>query len=151
MVSFLSNYLKKLLIGLIYINSVLLAGCASHQGIALKGNTEQNSGGHPVVVHIYQLSSDTNFNRTVVESFWQDDTSILGDDLVKPKIEILLAPGEIRRMKLKLSDEIKFIGIAADFRKPDKNGWRKVYPIDSNRAKNILINIASDRLIIEEL
>ena len=130
---------------------IFIFGCASHQGIALKGTAEQNSGGHPVVIHIYQLSSDTNFNRAVVESFWQDDTNILGDDLVKPKIEILLAPGEIKRVKLKLSDEIKFIGIAADFRKPDKNGWRKVYPLDSNRAKNILINVAADRLIIEEI
>jgi len=142
---------KKLLIGLIYLVCVVISGCASHQGLAIKGSAEQNSGGHPVVVHIYQLNSDTNFNRAVVESFWQNDSNILGDDLVKPKIEILLAPGEIRRMKLKLSDEIKFIGVAADFREPDKNGWRKVYPLDSNRSKNILINVASDRLIIEEI
>jgi type VI secretion system VasD/TssJ family lipoprotein len=139
------------LIALFYFVGLIIWGCASHQGLAIKGSDDQNSGGHPVVIHIYQLSSDTNFNRAVVESFWQDDTNILGDDLVKPKIEILLAPGEIKRLKLKLSDEIKFIGIAADFRNPDKNGWRKVYPIDSNRAKNILINVASDRLIVEEI
>ena len=144
------NNFEKLLTGLIFLICGLVYGCVSHQGIAIKGSTDQNSGGHPVVLHIYQLSSETNFIRAAVESFWQNDTQILGDDLVKPKIEILLAPGEIKQIKLELTDDMKFLGIAADFRNPDRNGWRKVYPLDSNRSKNILINVSSDRLIIEK-
>jgi type VI secretion system VasD/TssJ family lipoprotein len=126
-----------------------LSGCKGGMKameMTVRGATEMNNGGNAAVVRIYQLSGDSNFMRTTLESFWRNDEQALGAELIAPKQEILLYPDQERALDLNIGAETRYIGIAADLRAPDPTQWRKVFDAQELRGKKVVVTIGSDRL-----
>lgn len=102
---------------------------------SVSGQKYMNSGGYAALVCIYQLRSDTNFLRIQRDQFWREGQTALQSDMVGARTEIMLSPGETRTVTLELSKETKFIGAAADFRKPEGDAWRQLLPLDQKKKK----------------
>ncbi|MFC1853446.1 type VI secretion system lipoprotein TssJ [candidate division CSSED10-310 bacterium] len=128
-------------------------GCSkNYVQLTMFGKANQNAGGNAVVVRIYQLQNDANFQRATLQSFWQEeraDEQVLGGELVK-KLEILLHPEESRQQKIEISDETLFIGAAANFFSPDKDGWRQIIPVEKYRGKQVWFIIESNKIKITD-
>lgn len=114
--------------------------------MTVRGEANMNNGGNAAVVRIYQLTGDSNFMRTSIESFWENDEQALGDELIGPKEEILLYPNEERAIDLEIGEETRFVGIAADLRAPDPLQWRRVFNADELRGEQITVTVSEDRL-----
>lgn len=136
----------------------LIAGCGRGAErppapvyLNVSGSADMNSGGNAAIVRVYLLASDASFRRTNLEAFWQDDAAALGSDLVGPKREILLYPGESEEIELNMIPGVSYIGIAADLRNPDPNSWREIYPVAELGNRRLNITIGEDRLDVRPL
>lgn len=114
--------------------------------IEVSGSAEMNAGGNAAIVRIYMLASDAAFRRTPIQDFWQDDAAALGSDLMGAKREVLLYPGDRETFQIEPVGDVAFIGIAADLREPDPNGWRVIYPVAELRGQRVSVAIDRDRL-----
>jgi type VI secretion system VasD/TssJ family lipoprotein len=114
--------------------------------LTVHGGADMNNGGNAAIVRIYQLSGDSNFMRTSLETFWRDDEESLGAELIAPKQEILLYPDQERAIDLNIGDETRYIGIAADLRAPDPAQWRRVFDAQELRGRDVTVTVGSDRL-----
>ncbi|OGD19066.1 MAG: type VI secretion system-associated lipoprotein [Candidatus Aminicenantes bacterium RBG_13_59_9] len=128
---------------------LVLAGCAKSKQVKLsfEGKSDMN-GGYACLVCIYQLKSDTSFAAMPLEAFWSATAPPFQADLaVAPRTEVMLEPGETKELKIKISKETKFIGAAADFRRPDRDAWRKILPISSKKGL-LPVSLRKDKKII---
>jgi len=114
--------------------------------IAVDGLADMNAGGNAAIVRVYLLASDAGFRRTPIQDFWQDDAAALGSDLMGAKREVLLYPGDQETFQIEPVAGVAFVGIAADLREPDPNGWRVIYPVGDLRGRRLAITVNSDRL-----
>ncbi|UCF63196.1 MAG: type VI secretion system lipoprotein TssJ [bacterium] len=128
---------------------LVLSSCSHYLNVTAKSNEELNNGGNPVVVRIYLLKTDVNFQRATLEAFWRNDRESLGADIVGEPIEIMLHPSETRKLKkLKLNKEVFYIGAAADFYQPDKNQWKYLYNLAQLKGDDLVLAVGKDKLII---
>ena len=115
---------------------LVLAGCGKAKQVKLffEGKPDMN-GGYACLVRIYQLKADTSFTAVPLEAFWSATAAPFVADLAVPPMDVMLEPGETKKdLKIKVSKETKFIGAAADFRRPDRDAWRKILPISSKKS-----------------
>jgi type VI secretion system VasD/TssJ family lipoprotein len=127
----------------------LASGCSHNLNVTVKSNEELNNGGNPVVVRIYLLKTDVNFQRSTLEAFWKNDRETLGGDIIGEPVEIMLHPSETRKLKkIKLNKEAIFIGAAADFYQPDKNQWKYLYNLAQHKGDDVTLAVGKDKLII---
>ena len=128
---------------------LLVSGCSHNLHVTVKSNEELNNGGNPVVVRIYLLKTDVNFQRSTLEAFWKNDRETLGGDIIGEPVEIMLHPSETRKLKkIKLDKEAIFIGAAADFYQPDKNQWKYLYNLSQHKGDDVTLAVGKDKLII---
>lgn len=91
-----------------------------------------------VVVRIYQLKNKERLERADFLSLWQDEASVLGEDLVE-RNEITLYPETDKVLEVSRKEEAIFLGVAAFFRKPSGNSWRQIIPLVKKRQKTYII------------
>lgn len=131
------------------ISILVFLSCSHHMSVTVKSGEELNNGGNPVVVRLYLLKTDVNFQKSTLEAFWKNDKEALGSDLIGEPIEIMLHPSETRKLKkVKLTKETVFIGAAADFYQPDKNQWKYLYDVSKNKGDQVILAVGRDKLII---
>ena len=76
---------------------------------------------------------------------------MLGADLVEDPIEVLLHPGETRRLKkIKLPAEVDFLGAVADFYQPDLTQWKFLYDFSRNNSREVILAVGRNKLVIVE-
>ncbi len=144
-----SKKYKQLSVLVSFIGMLLLSACSHHMNVTVKSGEELNNGGNPVVVRLYLLKTDVNFQKTTLEAFWKNDKEALGSDLIGEPIELMLHPNESRKLKkIKITKETVFIGAAADFYQPDKNQWKYLYDISKNKGDRVILAVGRDKLII---
>ena len=118
-------------------------GCgASEMTLFLLGDTKKlnTCGGNTaqsVVVRVYQLRNTANFRKATGESFWQDDRKVLADELLE-RTEITVYPGDVRELVIKIAEQAKYVGVAADFCRPERDLWRQVYALEGGDSELIV-------------
>lgn len=115
--------------------------------VSIQGTQEMNNR-KACVIYVYLLKTDTNFLNTTNLSFWQDETEPFADDIIA-KRRYQLVPGDTKTESLKLTDETNFIGAIADFNEPDREGWRRIYPIVKDTPDQIYVIIGYNRVEIQ--
>ncbi len=115
---------------------VVLTGCAKSKPLKLSyEGTPDLNGGYTCLVRVYQLKTDANFMSAPRDTFWSNAPATFEADLAAPLIEVMLEPGQMKNdLKIKITKETKFIGAAADFRRPDKDAWRKILPFSTKKG-----------------
>lgn len=129
-----------------------ISGCSRYVRIYLQAANDLNNGGNPVVVRLYQLTTDVNFKSETSESFWRNEQNSFDRDLVGKPQEIILHPREVLKIeKVEILDDTKFIGVAADFYKPDKDQWQYLIDISIFEGNELLVVVRKNTLVITEV
>jgi len=112
----------------------------------LVGELEMNGGGNAARVYLYPLSSDATFLSTPVQAFWGDPEGLLADDLAGTVRDATVRPGSTSSMELIDLQGAPFLGIAADLRTPEGDGWRAILPASAVRGKAIQVRVTEGAL-----
>ena len=120
---------------LLVAGAVLLSACAAkppkpapaHAELIVSGDVNPDASGRasPVVVRVYQLRNDGEFNGADFFGVYEKEKETLGASLVSRE-EYVLAPGESRKLELPLSAETRFIAVVAAFRDIRTARWRAI-------------------------
>ena len=98
----------------------------------------------PVVLRIFQLRGDAEFNDADFFALYEREKETLGASLILRE-EYVLQPGEQREVVLPLSQEARHIGALAAFRDIRSTQWRA---ITSAPEKSLMDMLSKDRVTI---
>jgi type VI secretion system protein VasD len=100
--------------------------------LTIAAGPDQNPGpgGHPtsVAVRLYQLAGTGRFERADVFALTEREAQTLGDQSLGSE-EIILKPGENRKVNRELKPGVQALGVAVLFRDIDRAHWRAVSPV----------------------
>jgi len=111
-------------------------------------NADSNGNGAPVMVRIYELSGQSNFNATDFFGLFNDDQAALGADL-NHKQDFLLRPSESKKLTIKPDDDVQSLGFFAAFRKLDTATWRALVQVQPNQTQSYIIKLIDNQLTAE--
>jgi len=138
----------KCLLALSFFSIVCLFSCSKNIQLFLQSFTNSNEG-QSVVVRIYLLKSEINFQRMTFDSFWKGNNQVLAGDMVGEEIEIILHPEEkINLDKIKILKDAKFLAVAGNFYQPDINQWKYLFDLSQMKGDHLTIGVGKNKLII---
>jgi type VI secretion system protein VasD len=121
--------------------------------LSLELNSKQNvnpdvSGkGAPVLLRIYELKDQTNFNGADFFALFDKEKAVLGGDLLR-KQEFLLKPGETKTLQIEPGAETRYIGFFAAFRQLDNAQWRVIAPLALHQTNTLLLKLDTNQLAV---
>jgi type VI secretion system protein VasD len=132
----------------------LLAACAAkppkpveaktHITVSPDVNPDSTGRPSPIVVRVYQLRNDAEFNGADFFALYEHEKETLGASLILTK-EFEFQPGEAQDLKLPLSPEARFLGVVAAFRDIRTAKWRT---ITAAPEKSLMDMLSKDRVSI---
>lgn len=132
-----------------------LAGCASQPPkpvqtqatLAASADVNPDSQGRasPVVVRIYQLRGDAEFNDAGFFAIYDNESATLGQNLIM-RDERTLFPGQSTPLSLSLSPDARFLGVIAAYRDIRTSRWRAVVGVPE---KSLLKLLAKRRVSVQ--
>ncbi|MGH8199163.1 MAG: type VI secretion system lipoprotein TssJ [Steroidobacteraceae bacterium] len=146
-------YLRR---GILLVLAVVgLAGCASQPPkpvqtqatLIASADVNPDSQGRPspVVVRIYQLRGDAQFNDAAFFALFDNEKSTLGEDLIM-RDERTLFPGQSAPLSLALAPDARFLGVVAAYRDIRSSRWRAVVGVPE---KSLLKLLAKRRVSVQ--
>jgi len=102
----------------------------------------------PVVLRVYQLKSAAAFGQVDFFDIYQRDTQKLAADMLG-KDELLIQPGETRRITLSLKPDAQALGFLAVFRKLETARWRSTIPIDPRQNATVTVGLVGNQLTVK--
>ena len=111
-------------------------------------NPDNSGRPSPVVVRLYELKNLSAFNAADFFTLYQNDSAVLGGDLVRRE-EYVLRPGGQKIYRRKTSEETRYLAIIAAFRDIDQAAWKGSLPIPANRTTNITVHLNRLGLALE--
>ncbi|MDN3681073.1 type VI secretion system lipoprotein TssJ [Vibrio tapetis subsp. quintayensis] len=102
--------------------------------VSNKANPDLNGRPSPVVIYVYELTSNTLFENQDFFSLYENAETVLGPDLVAKK-EFTFSPGAVEKYEVSMSPEVEYVGVVAAFRDIENANWRKIMPIDKTGYK----------------
>jgi type VI secretion system protein VasD len=94
----------------------------------------------PIILHVFELNSEEQFNRLDYMSLTQSSGAPLGPDLLG-KTRLVLSPGDTQPLPLELNPQTTFIGLVAGYRDIDNAAWRISVPILQGKTKGITVTL----------
>jgi type VI secretion system protein VasD len=116
--------------------------------LTIKANPDinPNSAGTPVsvAVRLYSLNAKGRFEAADVYSLMQREAQTLGTESTGVE-EVVMRPGETRKVTLMPKSGVRFIGIAVMFRDIDRAQWRVVAPIAESGLTKLAVSISGTK------
>ncbi|QYZ67385.1 MAG: type VI secretion system lipoprotein TssJ [Gammaproteobacteria bacterium (ex Lamellibrachia satsuma)] len=103
----------------------------------------------PVVVRFYELKTPGIFEDTDFFTLYDDDTAVLGADLVA-RDEFKVKPGETLPLLRELDPQTRFVGVMAAFRDLNNAIWRATAPIALHQVNAYTILLGRGEVSISE-
>lgn len=153
----------KYLLSLLLI-SILLSGCAGSNliektnsfvyAISATQNINPNIKNHPssVVVRIYQLNNNVNFETARYDDLFNPAKNVLGAEFIAVN-EYLVDPGMNTEVNIDVLATTKFFGVAVGFRSIDTVNWRTTVKLNEKSSLNpiALFGASGIRIIVDGL
>ena len=136
--------------GLLALLMALLTGCAFFgpkqtvlemnisAGPALNPSVQGRAS--PVVVRVFELKNPATFEDADFMSLYEHEREVLAADLVA-RDELVITPGEKRRIERVLQEETKLLGIVVAFRALERATWRTSIAIRTNKKNKITLTM----------
>ena len=97
-------------------------------------NPDARGRASPLTVRVYALKSPGPFEGADFFSLFEKDQATLGAELVQRE-EVLLRPGETKKLDFNLPPDAKSMGVMAAYRDLDRARWREVRPVVTGKAQ----------------
>ena len=104
-------------------------------------NPDSDDRSSPVVVRVFKLADDRQFSREDFLNLYENADDRLGRDLLDTIILKELAPGEKRTETLALTEDVKYIGLLAEFVQYEDADAILVLPITDHKENDFKITI----------
>jgi len=136
---------------------LLVAGCASKPVVTpvsltlvagADANPDARGRASPLTVRVYALKSPGPFEGADFFSLFEKDQATLGAELVQRE-EMLLRPGESRKLDLVLPADARAIGLMAAFRDLDHARWREVRAVEPGKPQTLTVTFGARQIRIE--
>lgn len=143
---------RRLLLGAVPA-ALLVEGCGGPPAppvvdVTIRANPDinPNPAGTPVsvAVRLYSLNARGRFDAADVYALMQREAQALGSEGAGFE-EVVVRPGETRRVTLMPKPGVRFIGIAVLFRDIDRAQWRMVAPIAESGLTKLALSISGTR------
>ncbi|MCL1985688.1 MAG: type VI secretion system lipoprotein TssJ [Betaproteobacteria bacterium] len=133
-----------------------LSGCSKPRidlVVASQPNVNPDYSGRPspVIVKMYELRRDVAFKQADFQTLFEQPVQTLGADLIAAD-ELVLTPGEVRRIAYQPGENTRFVGLVAGFRHMERAQWRAIQSINPESGNTVAmeLNDASILLIPEK-
>lgn len=145
--------------GLAAILVVAMAGCSSAPkpgivalSISAGGDINPDATGQatPVVVRVYQLAADAQFQSADFFQLYDKEQAVLGADLLGRE-EVTISPGGARALSIPLKPTAQFIGIAVAFRDIDRASWRAVVAVPPHGTTQLKAMVQNLRVTLSKV
>jgi type VI secretion system protein VasD len=100
-------------------------------------NPDASGRASPVVVRVYQLTTDGDFLKADFFALYRNDEATLGKTLVA-KQEFIAVPGEKSSVRVDLANTAGVLGVVVAFRDINQADWRLTSPA-KNRAPTLVL------------
>ncbi|QSI28645.1 type VI secretion system lipoprotein TssJ [Variovorax sp. RKNM96] len=139
------------------VAGLVLAGCASKPVVTpvsitlvagADANPDARGRASPLTVRVYALKSPGPFEGADFFSLFEKDQATLGAELVQRE-EMLLRPGETKKLDLTLPADAKSIAVMAAFRDLDRARWREVVPVTTGKPQTLTVNFGARQIRID--
>ncbi|MFH4436093.1 MULTISPECIES: type VI secretion system lipoprotein TssJ [Vibrio] len=111
-------------------------------------NPDSNGRPSPVVVYVFELTSNTLFESQDFFSIYEESEKVLGPDLVN-KYEISLTPGQKETYQASMSPKTEYLGIVAAFRDIENSNWRQIIEVDKTGYNTYQILLEDLSLVVK--
>jgi len=151
--------------GLLLIISGLLSGCQSvkevldldtaakfHIIAAENINPDTDGRPSPVVLHVFKLTDDRQFRRQDFLGLYENAEANLGKELVGSVVLKEITPGEEREEVVKLTPDVTYLGIMAEFNRYEDAQSLLIVPVLPHSVNDypIVIDATSIQVRTEE-
>ncbi|HEX7868449.1 MAG TPA: type VI secretion system lipoprotein TssJ [Variovorax sp.] len=136
---------------------LLLAGCAAKPVVTTvtvtltagaDANPDARGRASPLTVRVYALKSPGPFEGSDFFSLFEKDQATLGAELVQRE-EVLLRPGETKKLDFNLPPDAKSMGVMAAYRDLDRARWREVRPVVTGKAQALDVTFGARAMRID--
>ncbi|MBD1556920.1 type VI secretion system lipoprotein TssJ [Vibrio sp. S9_S30] len=127
--SIVSLFFAFLLTGCSVANYVVPAYATLEFEVSNKANPDLNGRPSPVVIHVYEITSNTLFESQDFFALYEKPEEVLGPDLIH-KQEFTFAPGSVEQYEVSMNAEVQYVGVIAAYRDIENANWRKIIPVD---------------------
>lgn len=103
--------------------------------------------GAPLLMRIYELREESNFNGTDFYALFDKEKAVLANDLVR-KQEFLLKPGDSKMLDFEPATDTRYLAAFAAFRQLDNAQWRQIQSLTLHQDNVLKINIDNNVLAI---
>lgn len=111
-------------------------------------NPDARGRASPLTVRVYVLKAPGPFEGADFFSLYDKDQSTLGAEMVKRE-ELLLKPGETKKLEFTLEPDAKNIAVLAAYRDLERARWRDLKPLEVGKPNNFTVNLAARQVRIE--
>jgi type VI secretion system protein VasD len=108
-------------------------------------NPDARGRASPLTVRVYALKTSGAFESADFFSLFEKDQATLGAEMAQRE-ELLLRPGDSRKLEMTLAADVKAIGVMAAYRDLDRARWREVRVVEPGKPL-ILTTTFGARLI----
>jgi type VI secretion system protein VasD len=110
----------------------------------------RNQAGTPlaVAVRLYTLNARARFSTADAYALMDRDRAVLADEGSRAE-EIVVRPGETRKITLMPKPDVRFIGVAVLFQDIDRSRWRAVAPIATTGLTKLVLSVGSNSATLE--
>lgn len=137
----------------------LLAGCGAAPAprqttlgmrILVDGDANRGPAGQPlpILVRLYALRSDMEFQQTDFLTLFNAEPQALGQSLVSRK-EFVIPPGGTEVYVDNLPTEAVFVGVMAAFRSVDQAQWRAISPLQPGVVNDLQVNVVDLQVVVQ--
>ena len=111
-------------------------------------NPDARGRASPLTVRVYVLKAPGPFEGADFFSLYDKDQATLGAEMVKRE-ELLLKPGESRKLEFTLEPDAKNIAVLAAYRDLERARWRDLKPLEVGKPNTFTVNLAARQVKIE--
>ncbi len=111
-------------------------------------NADINGNGSPLMLRIYELTEQSNFNSADFFALFDNDKAVLAAALER-KHQLLLQPNDPKSVTLQTDDKVVALGFFAAFRKIDNAQWRVVTKLKPHETQGLKIKIDNNQMTLE--
>lgn len=146
--------------GWLLLTALWLSGCASPPpkpvvtpiamtvAAGADANPDARGRASPLTVRVYALKTSGPFEGADFFSLFEKESATLGAELVQRE-EMLLRPGESKKIEMTLPPEAKAIAVMAAYRDIDRARWREVKAIEPGKPLVMTVSLGARQIKID--
>lgn len=111
-------------------------------------NPDARGRASPLTVRVYALKTTGAFDAADFFTLFEKDQATLGAEMVQRE-EMLLRPGESKKLELTLPADAKALGVIAAYRDLERARWREVRVVEPGKPLVLTVGLGARQIRID--